>query len=54
MNVVEKEVMKELMITKEDYEKYFYKRKDITKEEYEKYLKRKFETLTLILDIDII
>lgn len=44
MNVVEKEIMKELMITKEDYESYFNKRKTITKEEYRKYLKRKFDT----------
>lgn len=37
MNVIENEVMKELIISNEDFEKYFNKRKWITREEYEKY-----------------
>lgn len=34
MNVVEDEVMKELIISNEDFEKYFNKKTWITKEEY--------------------
>ena len=41
MNVVKDEVMEELIISNEDFEKYFNKRKWITKEEYEKYLQIK-------------
>ena len=43
MNVIENEVMKELIISNEDFEKYFNKRKCITREEYEKYLKIKLD-----------
>lgn len=43
MNVIENEVMKELIISNEDFEKYFNKRKWITREEYEKNLKIKLD-----------
>lgn len=43
MNVVENEVMKELIISNEDFKKYFNKRKWITREEYENYLKIKLD-----------
>ncbi len=43
MNVIENEVMKELIIRNEDFEKYFNKRKWITREEYEKYIKIKLD-----------
>lgn len=43
MNVVENEVMKELIISNEDFEKYFNKRKWITREEYGNYLKIKLD-----------
>ena len=35
MNVVKDEIMEELIISNENFEKYFNKRKWITKEEYE-------------------
>ena len=41
MNVVKDEIMEELIISNENFEKYFNKRKWITKEEYEKYLQIK-------------
>nr|DAQ61996.1 MAG TPA: hypothetical protein [Caudoviricetes sp.] len=37
-DVVENEVMKELIITKEDFKKYFDESKIITKEKYENYI----------------
>lgn len=40
-DVVENEVMKELIITKEDFKNCFYERKIITKQEYKEYLKNK-------------
>ena len=43
MNVVKDEVMEELIISNEDFEKYFNKRKWITTEEYEKYLQIKLD-----------
>lgn len=43
MNVVENETMEELIISNEDFEKYFNKRKWITREEYEKYLQIKLD-----------
>lgn len=43
MNVVENEIMEGLIISNEDFEKYFNKRKWITREEYEKYLQIKLD-----------
>ena len=40
-DVVENEVMKELIISKEDFKNCFYERKIITKQEYKEYLKNK-------------
>ena len=45
MNVVEDEIMKVLIISNEDFEKYFDKRKWITREEYKKYLQIKLDNL---------
>lgn len=43
MNVVKNEIIKEPIISNEDFEKYFNKRKWITREEYEKYLQIKLD-----------
>ncbi len=43
MNVVEDEVMKEIIISNEDFERYFNKRTWITIEEYKEYLKLKLD-----------
>ena len=43
MNIVEDEVMKELIISNEDFEKYFNKKTWITKKEYEKFLRIKLD-----------
>lgn len=48
-NVVEDVVVKELMISNEDFEKYFNKRECITKEEYCNYLKLKDKDLMQFL-----
>ncbi len=40
-NIISNKKMKELIISKEHFEKYFNKRNVITKEEYERYLKIK-------------
>lgn len=45
MNVILNEVMKELIISKEDFEKYFNSRKIISKEEYKIYLQKKIKLL---------
>lgn len=43
-DVVLDEVVKELIITKEDFKSYFDERNIISRKEYEKYLKRKNNT----------
>ncbi len=43
MNIVEDEIIKELIISNEDFEKYFDKKEWITREEYEKYLQIKLD-----------
>lgn len=43
MKEVENEILKELIINNEDFEKYFNKKKWITKEEYQKYLQIKID-----------
>lgn len=45
IDVIEKEIMKELIISKEDFEKYFNSRKIISKEEYKIYLQKKIKLL---------
>jgi len=43
LNEIKNEVMKELIISKEDFRKYFNGRNIISKKEYEKYLKIKIK-----------
>ena len=43
-DVVENEVMKELIISNEDFEKYFNKKTWITRKEYEKFLQIKLDS----------
>lgn len=43
MDVVKDEVMKAVIISNVDFEKYFNKRKWITREKYEKYLQIKLD-----------
>ena len=43
MNIVEDEIIKKLIISNEDFEKYFDKKEWITREEYEKYLQIKLD-----------
>lgn len=43
MNVREDEIIKGVIISNEDFEKYFDKRKWITREEYKKYLQIKLD-----------
>ena len=48
-NIVKDVVVKELMVSNEDFEKYFNKREWITKEEYCNYLKLKDKDLMQFL-----
>ena len=49
-NVVKEEVKNELVISNEDFEKYFNKREWITKEEYCNYLKLKGQDFNAIFN----